>query len=230
MRYLGGKTQIAKELAGVVQQYRKGLPFWDPFCGSLAMAKALGGAGIVSDIHPALMSLYQAIAGGWVPPITLDRKEWEQAKHLPDNNPLKGFAGFGCSFRGLYFSGYAGGYVGPNSNPGAQAASQVLIRDVTILRNRGVIFELLDFFDVDAGPGLFLYLDPPYKNTATYKGVPPFDHEKFVLRVLEWAKFGPVLVSEYDFPVGRCIWEKSRARKLKTGTGRALEKLFLVQA
>lgn len=231
MRYLGGKTQISKELAAQVNRYRNGKAFWDPFCGSLAMSVALGDKGLVSDISPPLINLYKAIEAGWDPPAVLSREEWEKAKHLPDTNPLKGFAGFGCSFRGLYFSGYAGGYVGPVSNPGAQAARQVLLRDVEKLAKRNCTIQCLDFFEVEPNAERFLYLDPPYQGTQSYAGTPTFDYQRFVQRVLEWARFGPVCVSEYAFPLGKCVWEKSRARKLAVSSGtRAIEKLFVIEA
>jgi DNA adenine methylase len=230
MRYLGGKTQISKELAAQVNKYRKEKIFWDPFCGSLAMSVALGGQGLVSDVSQPLISLYKAIETGWDPPAVLSREQWEKAKCLPDTDPLKGFAGFGCSFRGLYFSGYAGGYVGPVSNFGAQAARQVLLRDVEKLVKRKCTIKCIDFFDVQPNSEQFLYLDPPYQGTHGYIGTPVFDHQKFVQRVLEWARFGPVCVSEYAFSIGVCVWKKSRARKLAVSSGtRATEKLFVVE-
>ena len=231
MRYLGGKTQIARELAKEINTYRGNLPFLDPFCGSLAMAKALGGFGFVSDIHPALIALYQSIAAGWLPPETFSREEWEHAQNLPDHNPLKGFAGFGCSFRGMYFQGYAGGFVGPVSNFGAQAARQVLLRDVLILKDRGVEFKCQNFFDIEPHPNVFLYLDPPYKGVTGYKGTPKFPYHQFVERVQQWSRFTPICVSEYQFPLGRVVWEKSRARKLIAGSGkRAIERLYLIES
>lgn len=227
MRYLGGKTQIAKDLVSAIPQ--DGRYFWDAFCGSLAISCALSGPGMVSDTSAPLIALYQAIDAGWDPPATLTKEEWQAAKALPDSNPLKGFAGFGCSFRGLYFSGYAGGYVGPVSNPGAQAARQVLTRDVRKLAARGCCFKQIDFLSVEPEPGLLLYLDPPYRNTSAYAGTAPFDHDRFYGRVEAWARYGPVYVSEYDFPLGRVVWERSRAVKLKAGTGaRAVEKLYRV--
>ena len=230
MRYLGGKTQIATELAAVVNLFRQDRPFLDPFCGSLAVAKALGGPGICSDIHPALIALYPAIQDGWVPPSTLSKDEWEDCKRLPAINPLHGFAGFGCSFRGLYFQSYGGGYVGPVSNFGAIAAKTVLLRDIDLLSKRGVVFQCQSFFDIPPSADVFLYLDPPYRGTTAYRGTPDFDYDRFYARVKEWAVFGPVCVSEYAFPLGECVWEKSRARKLITGSGlRAVERLFVVE-
>jgi hypothetical protein len=229
VRYLGGKTQISKELAQVLNTYRRdGRDFLDPFCGSLAISRALGGCGVASDVSLPLISLYRAIAAGWRPPQVFSRDEWEAAKSLPDENPLKGFAGFGCSFRGLYFSGYAGGYVGPVSNHGAFAAAKVLTRDVIELVKRGVRFECRDFFDIQPTRGYFLYLDPPYRGTAGYSGTQPINYDRFYARVEEWAYYGPVLISEYAFP-GRVVWEKSRAVKMRAGSGdRADEKLFAV--
>lgn len=231
MRYLGGKTKISKYLAAELNKYRSGLPFWDPFCGSLAMSCALGGPGIASDINPVLISLYRAILEGWEPPETLSKEEWQAAKSLPDSNPLKGFAGFACSYRGLYFSGYAGGYVGPSSREGAIAAKEVLCRDIALLKVSGVAIEQIDFLSVEPKPGFFLYLDPPYKGTAEYKGTQTFNHEAFYRRALEWSRFGPVLVSEYSLPIGREVWSKTRKSMLTTGSGDTrTEKLFLVQS
>lgn len=229
MRYLGGKKQISKELAAIVNRYRGNRPFWDAFCGSLSVSVALGGQGLCSDIHPALISLYRAIAGGWVPPSKLSREDWARAKVLPDTDPLKAFAGFACSFRGLYFSGYAGGYVGPASREGALAASEVLLRDVSALVGRGCVFEQLDFIATTPTPGFLVYLDPPYRGTSGYAGTAALDYTRFYEQCLVWSKVCPVLVSEYNLPIGRCIWSKSRARKLIAGSGeRALEKLYLV--
>ena len=230
MRYLGGKTQIAKHMLPTIAPYLKGRFLVDAFCGSLAVTLAAGAPTHCVDVHPALISMYRALQAGWDPPNTLTREEWEAAKRLPDSDPLKAFAGFGCSFRGLYFSGYAGGYVGPVSNHGAQAAAAVLRLDFQRLRGREVEFHCASFLDLPIVEGALLYCDPPYLGTTGYAGTPPFDYTAFVRRVQEWAEVGPVLVSEYQFPVGRVVWEKDRAKKLAVTGERAVEKLFLIGA
>ena len=193
------------------------------------MSVALGGSGICSDSHPALIVMYQAVADGWDPPRTLTRDEWYSAKMLHDTDPLKAFAGFGCSYRGLYFSGYAGGYVSPTSRYGAIAARQTIRRDVLTLKRRGCVFESRDFFSIEPKPGVFLYLDPPYKGTAEYDGTSRFDYERFYRRVIEWAAFGPVCVSEYDFPLGECVWGMLKRKKLvDRNQYSAYEKLYVV--
>lgn len=228
MRYVGGKTQIAKVLATEVNRYRDGLPFLDPFCGSLAMTLALGGDGIATDTHPALIGLYLALQRGWEPPGVLSREEWEVAKTLPDTDPLKGFAGFACSFRGIYFSGYAGGYVGPVSNHGAFAARKVLLRDFALLAKRKVKIGRKDFLTIPPSGKFALYLDPPYRGTVGYNGTPALDYDAFYARVEAWAAFRPVCVSEYEFPLGQVVWTRERALKLGKSFETRTEKLFLV--
>ncbi len=230
MRYLGGKTKIVKHMKPVLETYLQGRFLIDAFCGSLAVTLALDTPAICLDGHPALISMYTALYNGaWAPPATLSPEEWAAAKNLPDSNPLKAFAGFACSYRGLYFSGYAGGYVGPSSRFGALAASEVLARDFEKLRGRDILFQCVSFLDAPIVEGALLYCDPPYLGTTGYAGTPVFDYSAFVRRVEEWSETCPVLVSEYDFPTGRVVWAKDRARMLATGSGtRAVEKLFLI--
>jgi len=63
MRYLGGKSRIAKHIAPIVNAARTPdrPKFWDPFCGGLSMAVALAkhGPGIVSDFNPALIAEWE---------------------------------------------------------------------------------------------------------------------------------------------------------------------------
>jgi DNA adenine methylase len=103
MQYLGGKSRIAKEIAQVVAP--QGF-WWEPFCGGLSVSVQLAkfGPGLVSDANPALISLYTSVARGWLPPEALSLEEWREARRLPDSDPRKAFAGFGCSFGGRYFA------------------------------------------------------------------------------------------------------------------------------
>ena len=210
MRYLGGKTRIAKRLAEQINRFREpGAPFWDPFCGGLSMAVALGGEGLVSDAHPALIAVYRAVAAGWDPPKTLTESEWRAAKELPDSDPLKAFAGFGCSFGGKWFGGYAAPapeyFYNANSKPRldgssregeriapkdfADEARRALLRDVPTLTTRGCVFDCVDFLSITpVDLGALLYLDPPYRNTTGYSL--PFDHDAFDVRAREWAAAG----------------------------------------
>jgi DNA adenine methylase len=262
VRYLGGKSRIAGRLAVIVNEARKapspinalfgdaesafGLrPFWDPFCGGLSVSVALGGRGLVSDVNQALIELYRAVAAGWDPPSALTREEWGAARSLPDTNPLKAFAGFSCSFGGIYFNSYTS-QDGPwtiRSGPGAgrvvrrshaaAAARATLLRDVPALVARGCVFAGLDFLEVEPEPtDAVLYLDPPYKGVTGYRGVAPFDHAHFYTRVRQWSAFTDVFVSEYALPLSvgaLLVWEApATTRGLTQGKrpDRPREKLY----
>ncbi len=198
MQYLGGKSRGAKQIAEWVNATRDaGKPFWDPFCGGLSVSLALGGAGMISDANPALMSLYCAVRDGWDPPSSVSLQEYQEAKQLPDSDPFKAFAGFACSFGGKWF----GGYARSGTRNFAEGARRCLKRDIETLVLRGCTFECINFLDVEPYDiGCTLYLDPPYRGTTGYRM--PFDVERFDRQVLRWATFTDVFVSEYSFPHG----------------------------
>lgn len=119
--------------------------FWEPFCGGLSVSVRLAahGPGIVSDANPALISMYQAVRDGWVPPEHVTREEYQAARTLPDSDPLKGFIGFGCSFGGKWFGGMARSRGRNYSAESARAIS----RDVGKIA--GSAIECMSFFRLE---------------------------------------------------------------------------------
>lgn len=225
MRYLGGKYRIAKHIAREVNKVRRpGQLVWDGFCGGLSCGSAIGGPIVCSDQHPALIALYEAIRRGWDPPSDLSEEQHRLARDLPDSDPLKAFAGFGCSFGGMWFAKY---HHGRDNGTGsystfASSARNSLLKDVP----RVTDFACLDFMSVDPGPeGFVLYLDPPYRGTVGYGAA--FDSDAFEARALEWSKFVPVFVSEYAFPHGREVWSAGKPNGSACFAKKA-EKLFLL--
>jgi DNA adenine methylase len=240
MQYLGGKTLVAKQLAAVMLDYRRpGQEVWDAFCGGLSVAAALEEDGPVyaTDVNAALISLYAAVQGGWQPPDVVSRETWTAAKVLPDSDPLKAFCGFGCSFGGKWF----GGYAGPRSSPktATHHGGTIMNAVVSSLRmldrratDRSMTFAVVDFLAVAPRPiESLIYCDPPYAGTTGYDGVPSFDQDAFRARVAEWSRHTDVFVSEYDFPLGACIWSAPATLKVSGGTkGPRTERLYRVSS
>jgi DNA adenine methylase len=247
VKYLGGKSRLGKRIAEIIRAEVGSRPFWDPFCGGLASARALiAGADasepcLISDVNPALIAMYQAVADGWPPPETLSREEYDRARTLPDSDPLKAFAGFASSWGGKWFAGYAapedrvvrsGSRTGYRvvTNP-ADIGARAVRRDVLALRLRGAIFARLDFLEVAPEPcPLVIYCDPPYVETTGYAAVGAFDYDRFRSRVREWARFTPVFVSEYTGSTG---WERvaefpRTTKGLHSGRVEKAETLFRV--
>jgi DNA adenine methylase len=241
MRYLGGKSRIAKEIAAIVAP--KGF-WWEPFCGGLSVSVQLAkyGPGLVSDVNPALISLYQAVRDGWIPPTSVSLEEWKAAKSLPDDNPMKAFAGVGCSFRGMWFQGYdKGGKILNKAKATGdrwitidrpRGTREALERDVPKLQN--CVLRALSFLDVcpniTPNPEC-IYADPPYTGTTGYKGAPLFDHGKFWAYCQTWASRGTrVFVSELVCPVPHSVvWSKPHTHRVG-GTNKepVTENLFRV--
>jgi len=217
---------------------------WEPFCGGLGFSRMLTDCrGLLSDVHPALISLYLGYRAGWRPPEAVDREQWLTARSLPDRDPLKAFVGFGCSMYGIYFSGLEQkrdrvALSGPESgkrwvnNPAAAAASTLRLLD----RLTGFGIALGDFIEPDpVSTPCLVYCDPPYFGTKGYSGTPPFDHSRFWGRCQEWARYTTVLVSEHVCPVPHeHVWSYAKLRVIDnrwhagTASRRATEYLFRV--
>lgn len=227
MQYLGGKTRIAKQLAAEVDKVRRpGQWVWDAFCGGLSMSVALSKNGPVysTDACVPLIGLYRAVQAGWDPPTHVDEATYRAARNLPDTDPMKAFCGFGCSFGGRFFEGYARG----GCRSYADTTRRVLHAQIPVCSE----FAAVDFFDVHPRPldGV-LYLDPPYAGTKSYSRTPRLDHARFVERVREWSAFAPVFVSEYEFSLGQVVLAIRKAKSVAGGNGGGrvgIERLYYI--
>jgi DNA adenine methylase len=108
MQYMGSKRQIARPLSALLESIRSGRPFVDLFCGTLSVTSAMSGERYANDISRPLICLLRAVQGGWAPPESLAEAEYARLSDTRDpDDPMTAFAGFGCSFGGKWFGGYA---------------------------------------------------------------------------------------------------------------------------
>ena len=225
MQYLGGKSDIAGRIANLLPT-RWEPRVWEPFCGGCSVSVRLNrlcGTLLCSDIHKPLIAMWKALQEGWTPPRKLTEEDYQRAKMLPDSDPLKAFAEFGCSFGGKSWGGFAGQeYV--------KTSRQVVIDQGTSLYD--VTFQRFDFLSgIIPGELDIIYCDPPYASTESYSAVGEFNHPHFWDVCRAWASCGvDVYVSEYTAPEdAECVWAKSVPLWLdaKANTRNArIEKLF----
>ncbi len=216
MQYLGGKGRVGKYILQNLPVYNKRV--WEPFCGGLSFSELLApwcSSILVSDIHAPLIHLIRAVRDGWNPPLHLTEEEYHAARFLPAHNPLHAFAGFGASFGGKWFAGYAGDErIGsPHTIRGSATR---LVEKVKALQKTEARIECIDFCSgvVPNGSGFgkprfdLIYCDPPYSGTEDYGN--SFDHSAFWNVCRDWAQRGiTVFVSEYSAPQGvECVWMK----------------------
>ena len=194
MRYFGGKAKIAKELSKELQsRLKEGQAFVDLFCGSCnVVSKIKAPVRIANDLHKELIALHKAVQEGWIPPSSISELEYKEIKNsneVPDY--LKAFVGFGCSFAGKYWGGYARG---GRQNYASCSANSLLKKHTTM---QDVVFTTGSYSDIEIPNSSLIYCDIPYKDTTGYS-TGSFQHESFYSWAKEMKNKGhTVLVSEY---------------------------------
>lgn len=227
MQYLGGKTRLAKPIAEVIVSMAEGrATYVEPFMGGCSVLAAVApkfGRVIGADAMPDLVMMWQAAQNGWVPPTTVTEDEY-QAVRRAEPSALRGFIGFGCSFGGKWFGGYARS---ENRNHTAESSRLVHRRAVKL---QGVEIRLSDYRALSdvIGPDTAVYADPPYANTTGYTATGAFDSEEFWRTMDAWVDLGArVLVSEFQAPNHwHEVWSVDRARHVDAASGRVVDKVF----
>lgn len=227
MQYMGGKSRISKQIAEILNSaIDKDTPFISLFCGSCVIeSKVQADIKILNDKHPYLIAMWQALQNGWMPPDVVTKEEYYRVKSNIDENPaLTGFVGFGCSFGGKWWGGYAKDKRGDDY---CGQAKRGLLKDLSGVVN--ATFTCLDYKDVEIPDGAVVYCDPPYANTTGYT-LGQFDTNEFWEYVRQLSKRCDVYISEESAPDDfECIWSKEKVRTLEKNdnVGRVkVEKLF----
>ena len=223
---MGGKYRLSKKIATFLESNRKeGQPYLEPFVGSGAVMERMSGIRYGSDYNQSLITLFQNIQQGWVPPVELSESEYQEIKKINDpNDPLTAFAGFGCSFGGKWFGGYA------RSKDG---------KDYIKIAHRSLMRQKESFLSVDFShksylelkpEGMLVYCDPPYQETTSFNGVEEiFDHDLFWETMRAWSENNKVIISEYKAPNDFvCVKEFGAYNSLRNNTKNysRVEKLF----
>lgn len=248
MRYLGGKSRISKQIAGVINNAAYGWQepyvernsnnpnlelgagvqrvFVSLFCGSCAIeSKVKANIKILNDKRPYLIAMWQTLQQGWRPPEIITKDEYYYVKEHKDEKPaLTGFVGFGCSFGGKWFGGLASNKKGDNY---CAKAERSLMKDLSGVKD--AMFTCLDYKDVVVPDNAVVYADPPYQNTTGYT-TGSFNHEEFWECMRELSKRCTVFISEQTAPDDfECVWQKELTRTLdynKSNQPKKVEKLF----
>ena len=234
MKYIGSKNRHAKELLSIILKDRKLNQYYvEPFCGGFNIIDKVNGNRIANDKHYYLIELFKAIQNGWIPPDSISFEQYEEIRKNKDNYEsfLVGFVGFGCSFSGKWFGGYARG----NQNNGSPR-NYCLESKNNILKQysglQGIEIYNVDYKTLKIPDYSIIYCDPPYEGTVKYSIKEDFDYNIFwkwcERKVLDGHK---VFVSEYNAPSGwKSVWKKNvkNTLDLNTGAKTGTENLFVL--
>jgi DNA adenine methylase len=205
MQYMGGKHYLKKKITAAILAHtnRRG-DYHEPFIGGANMFEEIAPHFknlFVSDLHEDLILLYSAVANGWDPPSEVSRELYESLRH-DKPSALRGFVGFGVSYKGKWFGGYLADYP-EDGHYYAAAAIKSLVRIRPFLQRASI--QCKSFTQCAPRSNSVVYCDPPYHGTTTYRGANEFDHYHFWKIMQAWSLFGAhVFVSEYVAPEG---WE-----------------------
>lgn len=203
MQFTGGKHYLKRKLQAAILGHttRRG-PYFEPFVGGANSFEVLAphfSSSHASDVHEDLILLYKAVASGWGPPHSIDESTYQSLRHAAPS-ALRAFVGFGVSFGGKWFGGYARTNPGTRRNYAAGSAQRLL--DIRYILAASSI-KHCSYERISPPSDSIVYCDPPYRGTLEYGGVEPFDSDKFWNVAREWAQGGVcVFVSEYAAPTG----------------------------
>lgn len=227
MQYFGGKCRIAGKIADLINS-KQPSNYYEPFCGGLWVSQYVQADILhLSDISRPLITLYQALQGGWEPPSVVTEGDYKHYQVKQDcNDPMTGFVGYGCSFAGKYFGGYARSV----TRNYALNAKNSLARKFKQLREKDVRFTVCDYSKVlPEVSGSVVYCDPPYQDTTSYTIAPDFHWLGFWAWVKERSRLATVLTSSYEAPHGfHATLTIPTKTDIRTKTGREArhEKVF----
>ena len=238
MKYMGSKARFTKEILSIVLKNRTENQWYvEPFAGGMNMICEVSGNRIANDIHPYLIALFEKVVYENWKPIKITKSFYDSVNKCKNTfKPhLVGWAGFGCSYSGKYFGGYAGDY--PESRrlkngnlPNYQDESiRSLSRQSEKLK--GVHFSCMPYSEMVIPENSIIYCDPPYENTTKYSNA--FNHADFWQWCRDMTANGhQVYVSEYNAPNDfKCVWEKETKSSISAngvigGSKKSIEKLF----
>ena len=229
MRYLGGKSRTARQIAEVINKFMGvGGCFVSLFCGSCVIESFVNAdIKILNDKHEYLTEMYKGLQNGYKLPDNLTKEEYYYIKgHKDTDKVLTGFVGFGCSFGGKWFGGYARNKGGTNYCGQSKRSVLKIMQGLT-----NANFISMDYKDVPIPENAIIYCDPPYKDTTGYTTSKNFNYEEFWEYMRKLSKTHKVFISEEQAPEDfECIWSKEVKRVLdvnKSNIQSKTEKLFV---
>lgn len=237
MKYMGSKNRIAKHILPIILKDRKeGQWYVEPFVGGANMIDKVKGDRLGADSNKYLICLLEGLQDGYIPPDYVPEDEYIKARAEKSLTPLTAFIGFGCSYSGKWFGGFARNI--RKDAPDSERLNMTTRNYCTESKRNllkqlpniaGVKFICSSYKSMPMPKGALIYCDPPYANTTKYKD--SFDHDRFWDWCRAKAKGGhQVFISEYVAPSDFvCIWEKEVNSSLTkdTGSKKGVEKLFV---
>lgn len=223
MQYFGGKQRIARFIIDFLKRIRKpGQVFLEPFVGSANIIIGMDNPRIGSDFHEDLIMLLKSVQSDeLIYPTEVTEQQYNELKKAK-SSALRALVGFGCSYSGKWFGGYA-----------RSGERNYCLNAVHSLQRKSKFFGGIEFHYKDYRNwepiDFLIYSDPPYRNHTKIHGN-KFNSDEFWDVMRRWSKRNTVVISEYEAPVDfTCALEFATKTDIrgKAGKFQRTEKLFI---
>ena len=214
MNYMGGKHRQGPKIAAFIEPYMKpGLSYIEPFCGAMGTAWRILPLAVkhdiehiwLSDSNEALINMWQALLDGWEPPDVVTEEMYLHHKKTRDpKDPMTAYCGYGMSFGGKWWGGYAREKRGqPIAMPSTKISKRLRLncrKKAFHIKPCSPRLSCCDYRALGGVSNSLIYLDPPYAGRCKAHGV-DFDHDRFWAWADELAKLNnTVFVTEFLAP------------------------------
>lgn len=237
MKYMGGKSKIAKDILPIILDGRRKEQWYiEPFCGGLGTFDKVTGNRLACDNNKYLIAMWQGLQQNKERPIYITKELYSDARTEFNNKTnIKfsdfeiGWIGWMASFNGRFFDGGYSGTVGKRD----YINEQIRNTEKQIPLIKGAVFESGDYRETSMfyPDNSIIYCDIPYKGTKQYATSKSFDYDSFYNWCRNMKHFGHrVFISEYDAPNDfTCVWEKEVTNSMNsTITYRPTERLYTI--
>ena len=237
MKYMGGKSKIAKYILPIILDGRRKEQWYiEPFCGGLGTFDKVTGNRLACDNNKYLIAMWQGLQQNKERPIYITKELYSDARTEFNNKTnIKfsdfeiGWIGWMASFNGRFFDGGYSGTVGKRD----YINEQIRNTEKQIPLIKGAVFESGDYRETSMfyPDNSIIYCDIPYKGTKQYATSKSFDYDSFYNWCRNMKHHGHrVFISEYDAPNDfTCIWEKEVTNSMNsTITYRPTERLYTI--
>lgn len=227
MQYFGGKTKVSNQIVKYLESVRKENQIYiEPFVGGGIICSKMSGKRKAYDFNEYLIEMYKAVQEGYELPNSINEEEYKYIKdHKDEDKALTGFVGFGCSFAGKWFGGYARDK--RKKYDFAHTAKFGLLKKMSTMKD--VDFEWADY-KVLQFENCLIYCDPPYCDTTQAYGIGEFNTEEFWDVMRKWSENNDVYISEYiapdDFKYVLEMQTKTDIRNRNNRMEKRVERLF----
>jgi len=238
MIYLGNKEKHADEISKIMlSSVPKFSAYYEPFCGTCAVAMKIPGKRFCSDANEHLITFLKAVQQGWRPPNRVfTEQDYKWLKNNSECDPvLYSYLGLYFSFGGKFYDTYRRHRKDGSRSLNEARTSRLALNSFNKYIDRcedfkGVTFSSKPYVTLNPLEESLIYCDPPYAEVTGYTcGV---DHTAFWSWVRNISMYSYVFVSEYIAPPDfKSVFEKQVAARVSSSrrltNKQSTEKLFV---